>query len=185
MVMLSQIILKNLLSFGPTGIDLKLEPLNVLIGPNASGKSNLIEAISLLQAMPADLTEPIKDGGGVGDWLWRGAKRPTATIEVVVNNPKGKQPLRHRFEFTEVGQRFEMVDEQIENEHAYGKHDRPYFFYKFQGGSPVLKISQDHSERRLRREDVNPEQSIVAQRRDPDVYPEITYLATQYARIRL
>ena len=28
----------GLLSFGPTGIDLPLKPLNVLIGPNGSGK---------------------------------------------------------------------------------------------------------------------------------------------------
>ncbi len=182
--MLSQIALRNLLSFGPTGIDLPLRPLNVLIGPNASGKSNLIEAISLLQAMPVDLTEPIKDGGGVGDWLWRGAKRPTATIEVVVDYPQGRQALRHRFEFTEVGQRFEMVDEWIENEHAYEQHQRAYFYYRFQAGHPVLKVSGS-AERPLRREDMNPEQSIVAQRRDPDQYPEITFLASQYARIRL
>ncbi len=64
-MLLSRIKLQNLLSFGPTGIDLELHPLNVLIGPNASGKSNVIEAISLLQAMPVDLTEPIRDGGGV------------------------------------------------------------------------------------------------------------------------
>ena len=34
---------RNLLSFGPDGIDLELGPLNVLIGPNGSGKSNLLE----------------------------------------------------------------------------------------------------------------------------------------------
>jgi predicted ATPase len=115
--LLSEIRFKNILSFGPTGIDLKLTRLNVLIGPNASGKSNVIEALGLLQAMPVDLTEPIKDGGGVRDWLWRGAKRPTAKIEVIVDFSFGKQPLKHGFEFTEVGQRFEMVDEWIENDH--------------------------------------------------------------------
>ena len=35
---------RNLLSFGAE-TQLELLPLNVLIGPNASGKSNLIEAI--------------------------------------------------------------------------------------------------------------------------------------------
>jgi len=34
--------LQNLLSFGPESGEITLEPLNVLIGPNASGKSNLI-----------------------------------------------------------------------------------------------------------------------------------------------
>jgi predicted ATPase len=49
---------RNLLSFGPTGIDLELRPLNVLIGANGSGKSNLLEAIALLRAAPGNLAGP-------------------------------------------------------------------------------------------------------------------------------
>jgi AAA15 family ATPase/GTPase len=41
--------LQNLLSFGPESEEITLEPLNVLIGPNASGKSNLIESIAILR----------------------------------------------------------------------------------------------------------------------------------------
>ena len=37
--------LDRILSFGPNEEAFALEPLNVLIGPNASGKSNLIEAL--------------------------------------------------------------------------------------------------------------------------------------------
>lgn len=55
--------LRNLLSFGPDAEEFELQPLNVLIGPNASGKSNVIEAISLLQAAPDDIQEPIRRGG--------------------------------------------------------------------------------------------------------------------------
>ena len=50
--------LRNLLSYGPEGVEIELLPLNVLIGPNASGKSNLVEAIGLLAAAPRDLTVP-------------------------------------------------------------------------------------------------------------------------------
>ena len=64
--------LENILSFGPDTAELPLEPLNVLIGPNASGKSNLIEALSLLHAAPSDLQEPVRRGGGISDWLWKG-----------------------------------------------------------------------------------------------------------------
>ncbi|HXB74019.1 MAG TPA: AAA family ATPase [Candidatus Acidoferrales bacterium] len=46
--LLVQIKLDNLLSFGPGTAPVELENLNVLIGPNAAGKSNLIEALSLL-----------------------------------------------------------------------------------------------------------------------------------------
>lgn len=44
--LLLQIKLENLLSFGPHSAPLQLESLNVLIGPNAAGKSNLIDALS-------------------------------------------------------------------------------------------------------------------------------------------
>ncbi len=46
---------QNLLSFGDTCPPIELGPLNVLIGPNASGKSNLIELIGLLQSALKEL----------------------------------------------------------------------------------------------------------------------------------
>jgi hypothetical protein len=49
-MLLHKLILTNLLSFEKTILDLK--PLNILIGHNGSGKSNLIEAISLIQSAP-------------------------------------------------------------------------------------------------------------------------------------
>ena len=53
-MLLHSITLTNLLSFNETTLDLR--PLNVLIGANASGKSNLISAMSLLKAAPGDLS---------------------------------------------------------------------------------------------------------------------------------
>ena len=68
--------LDNILSFGPSEEEFPLEPLNVLIGPNASGKSNLIEVLSLLHAAPRDLQVPICEGGGVWEWIWKGTPEP-------------------------------------------------------------------------------------------------------------
>ncbi len=108
---------RNILSFGPDTSELQLESLNVLIGPNGTGKSNLIEMIALLQAAPANLLEPIQTGGGIGEWLWKGSdETPVAEIDVTVYYPQGKMPLRHRLAFTMVGQRAELVDEAIEND---------------------------------------------------------------------
>ena len=84
-MLIHSIRLTDVLSFGPSSQELKLEPLNVLIGPNGSGKSNLIEAIGLLKAAPRDLHAPIRDGGGVRDWIWRGGTTGgIAHIEVVL-----------------------------------------------------------------------------------------------------
>ncbi len=184
-MLIHRIKLENLLSFGPKTKPLELGPLNVLIGPNGSGKSNLIEAISLLQAAPRDLTRPIREGGGVQDWIWKGEpKAKKAEIEVVVDNPKGAQSLRYQFSIAERGQHFELTDERIEYEKPDTGHEEPYFFFKYKNGRPYLNF-RDTGQRQLQREDIDPEQSILAQRKDPDHYPELTYLGHVFGKIRL
>lgn len=180
--------LDNILSYGSSDAEFELEPLNVLIGPNASGKSNLIEVLSLLAAAPGrDLKAPIREGGGVSEWLWKGAPRlGTATVDVTVEFPEN-QPLRYRLSFTETGARFELTEEAIENEKPTQGNVEPYIFYRFRDGQPVLNVfTQEESrpDRRLTRDEVIPDQSILAQRRDPDSYPELTYLAGAFERMR-
>jgi predicted ATPase len=190
--LLRQIKLGNLLSFGPDTPALELENLNVFIGPNAAGKSNLIEALALLRATPvppqttsnADVRGVVRRGGGAAEWLWKGAKGRAASVELVVSNPKGKQPLRHFFAFDGDAQGFRVRDERVENETAYPNQSEVYFYYRFQGGHPVINtIAQ--GERRLAQETVSQELSILAQRRDPELYPEITYLAETYEKWRI
>ena len=184
-MLIKTIKLHNLLSFGPDTPELEMRPLNVLIGPNGSGKSNFIEAIGLLQAAPRDLAAPIREGGGIGDWIWRGEPKSTsAKVEVVVENRKGSQALRYRLGFAERGQRFELTEEQIENKSSMGSHDKPYIYFERRGAHTVLNY-RDEKQRQLRPEEVDAEQSILAQRKDPDHYPELTYLGEAFARMRL
>src|SRR5207247_3729248 len=121
--LLLRIKLENLLSFGSKAAPLELENLNILIGPNAAGKSNLIEALSLIRATPVsaassnmDLRGVVRRGGGVNEWIWKGGKRKPALIDVVVDHPEGKQPLRHRLSFRGDEQGFRLQYERIENE---------------------------------------------------------------------
>ena len=179
--------LNNILSYGSSDDEFSLKPLNVLIGPNASGKSNLVEALSLLAAAPRDLQATIREGGGIRDWLWKGTpRRAAATVEVTVENPKGQMPLRYRLSFTETGARFELRDEAVEDKSKTNPHEaQPYFYYRYQGGRPVLNVrGESRFERHLMREDVKPDQSILSQRRDPDSYPELTYLANRFEQMR-
>ncbi|WP_206956070.1 AAA family ATPase [Trinickia acidisoli] len=182
--MIKSITLTSFLSYGPAAIPIELRALNVIIGANGSGKSNLIESLELLRATPKDLLTPVRDGGGVRDWLWKGAaKPPIAKIDAVIDNPKGPVPLRYVLSFTEVGQRFEIVDERVENETPDRGHPKPYLYYKFEHGHGVLNVKG--KERRLQHEDIDPVSSILAQRKDPDQYPELTYLGTTFGKMRL
>lgn len=183
-MLIESIQLRNFLSFGESADPVPLAALNLVIGPNGSGKSNLLEAIALLRDAPEDLNRTIRDGGGIRDWLWKGSKVPVvASVEAVVRNPSGPQPLRYRLAFTEVGQKFEIVDERIENSSALPNMPRPYFHYKFENGHGILNVRD--VERRLQREDIELGASILSQRRDPDQYPEITYLGKIFGKFRL
>lgn len=181
--------LRNILSFGPDTPELELQSLNVLIGPNGAGKSNLIEAVGLLQSAPTNLVDPIRAGGGITEWLWKGSDGVRgAEIDATVFYPQGKMPLRHRLWFTMVGQRAELSDESIEDDDPYSPVDGDGdFYYRFQGGHPILnaKTSDGRERRVLRRQDLALDQSILSQRKDPDPYPEVTYLGNEYAKIRL
>ena len=117
-MLIHSIKLNQFLSFGDSPEAVDLGPLNLVIGPNGAGKSNLLEAIALLQSAPDQLLKPIREGGGVRDWLHKGGgnSTPVAALDVVLDYPKGPQRLRYGLEFTEVGQRFQIVDERIENE---------------------------------------------------------------------
>ena len=75
---------RGVLSFAPDSEPLPLTPLNVLIGPNGSGKSNLIEIFELLKALPTDLAEAIRDGGGIGVLPGYGSGDGYHVVEVAV-----------------------------------------------------------------------------------------------------
>ena len=182
----------NLLSFGPETPALSLENLNVLIGPNGAGKSNVIEALSLLRATPVsasasntDLRGVVRRGGGVAEWVWKGGKASSAGIDVGLNYPLGKQRLRHILAFRGDEQGFRIEDERIEDCDPYqeGAPD-PYFYYRFQGGNPVVNTTQD-GRRKLARETVGVDQSVLSQLRDPERYPELAWLAGTYEKIRI
>ncbi len=197
----------NLLSFGPDSGGLELKRLNVLIGPNGSGKSNLLESIDILRSAPRDLAAPIREGGGIHDWIWRGKPEGTGTarIEAIVENPQGPQALRYRLGFAERGQRFELIEERIENEQSYAEHEEPYIYYDQTDGRAFLTFKDEddlspeilatvkakfpHVRLRLGRydlrpEEIKPDQSILSQRKDPDL-PELTYLGEALSRIRI
>ncbi len=100
--------LKNILSFGSEELEIELQPLNVLIGPNASGKSNFIEIFRLLRALPSNPAQIIREGWGVSEWLWKGgAQASSARIELQADR------ITYRLEFAQVGYRWEISDEYI------------------------------------------------------------------------
>jgi predicted ATPase len=179
-MLIQELTLRNLLSFGPDSPSLKMGPLNVLIGPNGSGKSNLIEAIGLLRSTATK--SAVASGGGMADWLWKGAPTRLPQIEVVVQSLEPSHLLSHQIEYAPLSSgRFAISTECIQLVQPDPSSGRDSL-YCLKGGDHDL-ANRDGSRRVLLRQDVF--ESILLQLKEPFQYPEITYLGEVYGRVRL
>lgn len=164
----------NLLSFGPETPALELQALNLFIGPNGSGKSNLIEALALMRATPVapettlsrDVRGVLRRGGGAQEWIWQGAKNQPATVELVINNPKGKQPLRHVFGFLADAQGFRLYDERVEDEAPDGDAAEPHFYHLVRASNRTQLIVTTHSDILVDAMTERPEAVVVCEKHD-------------------
>jgi predicted ATPase len=196
-VLIERLQLKNFLSFGPESEPVELGPLNVLIGPNASGKSNFLEAFSLLRATPGDLSSAFSNGSVVGEWLWKGSdSRETASVSVILSYPGDAfnhiSPALLRYEMAFgalLGSVLLVVSELIEELGDATSGGITYFTRNAFQANILARTDPANpgirETRSIGREDMLAHQSILSQRRDPQIYPEITYLGTVFSRIHL
>jgi predicted ATPase len=129
-MLLRHVKLENLLSFWKTEVELR--GLNVLIGANASGKSNLIEAIGLPQAAPVDLSAAIRRLGGVHVACSLAKESPVAAIECDWIND---EPLKYRLEFSEEARGFIINIERFSTLPPEIGSDVTYFLRRVGGSS--------------------------------------------------
>lgn len=66
-------------------VELPLKPLTILVGPNASGKSNVLEALKLLSSMMVNENPPPEDFIELRLWAG-GAKQMSFDIEATIDN---------------------------------------------------------------------------------------------------
>jgi len=184
--------LTNFLSFGENSQELELRPLNVFIGPNGSGKSNLLEAIDLLRAAPRDILAQVRNAGGIYDLLWKGNVNPSpvATIDVVLNYPEGEEDLRYTLSFTEVAQRFKISSESIlgTQPSSFIQADEAFeVYYKYVENCTIFKNKRgkELDLGAIGHDVIDTASSVLAQRRDPDQYAELTWVGDIFGKIRL
>ena len=74
--------------------DLRLQPLNVIVGANGAGKSNLLSLFRLINATfsrRSGLSQYVGEAGGANDLLHLGAKHsPTAELELAFDTDTGR-----------------------------------------------------------------------------------------------
>jgi len=71
-------------------VDLDLRGRNVLVGPNMSGKSNLIDCLKFISMATADLKKAFADRGGFREVLWKGSNIPRIDLGITAELPVGE-----------------------------------------------------------------------------------------------
>jgi predicted ATPase len=189
---ISEIALENFLSYGERQDPVSLGPLNVVIGANGSGKTSLLEAIEVIRNTPGTVNKPIREGGGISEWLNKSDPHQPAVANIrlaLAYLPRSgrKRTLHYSLSFTEQKQRFYIPDEYIgySPEHKDGEKNHTDTVYLNAAGYAEISAKTGTNRRTLERIEVDTEKSILAQRKDPKQYPEITYLADGFDKIRL
>lgn len=137
--MLESISLRGLLSFGWEKQVLPLRPLNLLIGANGSGKSNLIDALTLLGQLPDDFQAFLSERGGAAEWLHKGIDGDgLAEIEVDVADPTLPKALRYLIQLRQEGQRLVVAQEQLATAEPH-PDQTPFLFVIRNGDSGNVK----------------------------------------------
>jgi predicted ATPase len=178
--------IQNIFSFGDEAEPIEMGRLNLLIGANGAGKSNILEAIELLASTPRDVQAAIREAGGIYDVLSRRSRQEglVGTVEAVIRFAHRDDPLLHRLRFAAEEQRFSIVDERIENVDAHNR-PTPFFFFGHEKRGPMISTwNEADQQRRLEPVRMPATRSILSERRDPERYPELAGLAGFYEGLR-
>lgn len=199
--------LKNFLSYGPKGVELKLKPLNVFIGPNSSGKSNLIEALRILKAAAQsdpkkDISGVISERGGISNWIWKGeAKDSGMELQAVTDSdPRLKLFIQYNLHLSEnINRTVEFEGENLlrlsvpdetpkgnKVDYYYVKGSPPTLVtHTWKELTPEVMMNTEERLKHLRINEIDLNRSILSQRKDPDRFPNVTYLASQFQNIHI
>lgn len=105
-----------------TRVDVPLQQRVFVAGPNAAGKSNLLDALRFLR----DVTTPggglqkvVLDRGGISRMRCLAARRhPAVTVEVKVGEPPSPADWRYRISIVQDNQRRPLIEEELVEHHG-------------------------------------------------------------------
>jgi len=134
-------------------VDVTWQPasLNVLIGPNRSGKSNLLRALTLVaQLAQKRLSKALTAEGGIHQVLWDG-RHPSLRMFMALN-PSNGSPSAYQFELQPMGSlssyRF-VYESLIAPKTAAEKQESPIQWYLDERGNTAIGL-RDKERRDLR-----------------------------------
>jgi len=180
---LAQVHLENILSFRDAELR-DLGPVNLFIGPNGSGKSNFLDALGLLPAAPKTLGDPIAQGGGIREWIWRGqpSRASVATIACDLKIEESKSVLYYSLSLKELTDgAFTIDEERLVPQSDRGQLMAPVFFRQ----KSTVMFPRLLRSNRARTSQISPSESVFVAYRDPTKRRELTAVGRSFERIRI
>ena len=121
------------------------------------------------------------------EWMWKGEPGGFGLAKIEVELTFILPMLSYALAFSEFGGRFRLEDEELETGSDLLDPDSLHHtVYKYRSVSqkPVIETVSffDNIQQRsqVEMEDVRADQSILSQRRDPESYPEVTYVGRRF-----
>ena len=169
----------------------------------------------LSTASKSSLASAIRMGGGATEWLWKGEpKAERSSIDVTLGDTPWNRDLRYQISFASAGQRLEVVEETIEDAEQSDESSCHFYRYQggapeisarlpetttvfgmttTSSGTtttpapqqPVLTPVPTRSMRSFQRTNLVLDESVLSQRKDQNLYPELFWLNSQFNGIQV
>lgn len=192
---ISEIEVRNFLSFGVEKRRLELKNLNILIGPNGSGKSNLIEAIEVLRNSPNDIKRPVNESGGLSEWTHKLNFVRIARLTIrFISHLKTCPSIQHEAKISGRDGNHIAISETITGELAgntptdesdfyWNGRDEWHYLYDDDTDDSIATIRSADNKTGLI--SIDGALSVLSQRGDPDLYPVLAFLIESYRQIAI
>ena len=111
--------------------------LNILIGPNCAGKSNLLRLLQIISiSAQGKLASYIQDAGGMGPLLWDGMAKKIVigmiTSPLQLERDPARESLKYELEITRLGKSSSYrIDHELLCKHDYSTADGDQSPFKF------------------------------------------------------
>lgn len=168
---------------------LSMDDINVVVGGNGSGKSNLYKAVLLLsKAVNGELAETLALEGGMPSVLWAGKKKQTTQSKTPVRLILGVQTDTYNYEIAcglpQPSLSMFTLDPEVKSEHVwFGETKRPSSTLIERQGSSAWMSNQD-GQRFSYPVGLSQSESILSQLQDPHLYPELFALTKEIKKWR-
>ena len=186
--------LSNFLSYGPEGVEFTFGSLNVLVGPNGSGKTNLVEALRVMRSSTTGFGAPMITGGGVEAYVYSGKRYAEngATLDLHFHLPSFDKSVRHLVTFESRNGRPSLGDEWIGPEWGPGTHIPDAVLQRtgadeanVVGDWSFKRIAGKITSTRIRKDELRIDESGIEKHRDTSLYPLLASVAEFYESIAI